>query len=362
VRGKVPGVTKTDWRLKRNRREAFQRSYTHSLRYRNFPGCVYFALPALAKLLDWDTEQRYLAAWLNANTQNPVTTCLLMQQASDWRDWEKIVGWQAQHWHELAWDTDRKYFKSARVFRAAMAGYAEIMEHAGSQRAYWAGCTEWDTAWAAMTALPYMGRLSAWSGLEYVRLLTDAPVPNATTLLLEDASGSRSHRNGLVLIAGYDDLVQDAQLNPGYSGKWEPDLVSELERLGESLLAEAYQRNRLDAPAGRLTLESALCTWKSWHKKNRRYPNVYADMFHDRIRRAESVHGPLDIFWDIRKAALPAHLRLEDTPGDPGLKPAKQNHYRLTGEVPLLGHEPEWPEMWSGFDQNVADGAYGRCR
>src|SRR3546814_10020322 len=65
----------------------------------------------------------------------------------------------------------------------------------------------------------------------------------------------------------------------------------------------------------RLTLESALCTYKSWHKPNRRYPNVYADMAYLRIRKAESRFGPrFGPLWSIRREALPSWARLESTP------------------------------------------------
>jgi hypothetical protein len=362
-----------DWRLPETRREAFLRSYLHSLRYRSFPGCVYFALPYMADVLDWDTEQRYWAAWLNANTQNPITTLLLMEQGSRMQDAAKVAAWQQANWPGLQWDTDRKYQK-AKFPQAAM-GYAVAMESCGSQSAYWANVQDWDDAWRRMTALPYMGRLSAWSGLEYMRLLGDQPIPDADTLLLEDASGSRSHRNGLALLHGDDHLLHDNQLNPGFSGKWAPDYVQELGSLGVSLLNEARQRTSAKPVTSRgpttaknstvtpsyLTLESALCTWKSWHKRNRRYPNVYSDMFYERIRWAEARHGQrFGVLWDARKDALPYHLRLEDFTHDPGLSAVKQNWYRETGEVPILGWD--WGDMWSGFDQMVQDRKFGICR
>jgi len=363
--GVAPTLPGVDWRLPENRREAFMRSYLHSLKYAAFPGCVYFMLPALAVKLGWDTEQRYWAAWLNANTQNPVTTYLLMEYGGSVpHDQASVADWQAANWHTLQWDTDRKYFKSERVFRKALAGYAELMDRAGSQSRYWAGIQDWDDAWQRMTALPYMGRLSAWSGLEYMRLLGDQPIPDADTLMLDDASGSRSHRNGLALLAGYDAHLHDAQLNPGYSQPWAPDLVQELGKLGESLLTEAQGRGESQSGSGitpsRLTLESALCTFKSNFKKNRRYPNVYSDMMHERVTWAEARHGQLGVFWDIREEALPAELRLEDVPTDPGVKPLKQNWFRETGELPILGHT--WPDMWSGFDQGVKEGRFGIFR
>lgn len=349
----------TDLRKPENRRETWQRFYTFHLRYATHPGCVYFALPFMADKLGWDTEQRYWAAWLNANTQNPVTTLLLMEAAPGMQSWYAAGTYLSQNWHLLQWDTDRKYQKAK--LPEACEKYAAIMGQWGSQAAYWRGVQDWGDAWRRMTALPYMGRLSAWSGLEYMRLLGSEPLPDADTLLLDDAAGSRSHRNGLALVTGHDDMVHDKHLNPGQLNLWKTGFRREMEQAGASLLAEARERNPGHPHVGYLTLESALCTWKSWHKKNRRYPNVYADMMHERLRWAEARWGHrFGVLWDARREALPAHLRLEDTPGDPGLSPVKQNWYRETGQQVLLGWD--WPEMWSGFDQAVREGQFGVFR
>jgi hypothetical protein len=107
------------------------------------------------------------------------------------------------------------------------------------------------------------------------------------------------------------------------------------------------------------TLESALCTYKSWHRPNRRYPNVYADALHDRIKKAES-HWPgrdFGDFWDARREYLPEHLRLEDNPADVGVKPVKQNHYRQTGQVIMMSEE--WPCFRNGYEDKVKEAQCG---
>src|SRR3546814_20769372 len=62
----------------------------------------------------------------------------------------------------------------------------------------------WDDLWAWVTALPYMGRLSSWSMAEFARILLGEGIPDADTLLLRDASGSKSHRAGLAVVSGQD--------------------------------------------------------------------------------------------------------------------------------------------------------------
>jgi hypothetical protein len=90
---------------------------------------------------------------------------------------------------------------------------------------------------------------------------------------------------------------------------------------------------------------------KSWHRPNRRYPGVYLDMLHDRIKKAEAAWPEEDfgLFWEARKIYLPAYLRLEDNPGDVGVRPEKQNHYRLTGQVINLHKD------WACFQNDYND-------
>jgi Amino acid:DNA transferase len=348
-----------DLRLPENRMEIFQRFYTFHLKYRAHPGMVYALLPRMKAHFGWDAEQQYWAAWLNASTQNPITTLLLMEVAPVPRLWRTAVKYQQQNWHRLQWDTDRKYQKT--LFPSACERYVELMNAAGSQAAYWQKVNSWTDAWQAMTALPTMGRLSAWSGLEYYRLLTSAPIPDADTLLLHDAHGSRSHRNGLALLAGQDHIVQDAQLNPGYSDKWSKETLEYLKDFSVQVLREAQHRNPGCPHVGYLTLESTLCVFKSTYKKNRRYPGVYADMCHNRIKWAEAHHGDkFGVLWDARRETLPSWLRLEDNPGDPGVKSVKQNWFRSHGQYPTIGHE--WPELLCEFDELVKERKFGTFR
>ena len=345
----------TDFRLAAYRREVWQRFYSFHLRYRSHPGGVYYALPALAAAHGWDGEQRAWAAWINGNTQNPVTTALLMAVGDRPAAAERVVAFWREHYDALGWDTDRRYHKAR--FAEAIAGYvARVGER---QEHYWrvAAGGGWRGAWRAASALPYMGRLSTWSFLEYLRILGVGAVPDADTLYLGDRAGSRSHRNGLALVMGMDEWIWwDA--NPRFDGKYPRSITAELDDAGGRLLAEARLRNPDSPDVGYLTLESALCTYKSWHRPRRRYPGVYNDLLYDRLRRAEAHFGHrFDVLWQARRDTLPAHLRLEDNPADPGCVPVKQDWYRLTGEVINMHHD--WSCFANGFADKVAAKAFG---
>lgn len=360
-------MTSTDWR--ENPRESFQRSYTFSLQFQNFPGMVYSMLPALADGWELDEDERAWMAWLNGNTQNVVTTYLIMEHghARGPKDWKKAVDFVNKHFKALEWDTDRRHQKS----KFGDATEQWFMSH-GFDPAY-----EWrqvsnsgaDSFRHAM-GHPYMGRISAWSFMEFARILLPF-IPDVDGWYLHESS-SRSHRNALSLIYGFKDAWGwDGTLadTPEILG-----IMDHLNALAEDLLREAEQRNYRDVQCwqchgvgcescsgiglwaevhpdvSRLTMESALCTWKSWHKPNRRYPNVYADMMYQRIKKAEARMGlDLQVLWDIRMNTLPRWARLEDNPFDPGLAPLKQNWYRDTGEIHYLHHI--FPDMEpSGFE------------
>jgi hypothetical protein len=172
-------------------------------------------------------------------------------------------------------------------------------------------------------------------------------------LFLDDISGSKSHRNGLCKVLGRDDLdwydVKDspnAQF-PGYSSH----VLEWLEREGQILLSEAKARIP-HHDVSYFTLESTLCCYKSWHRPNRRYPNVYMDMFYNRIKYAEQEWGnKFEMFWKMREECLPEHLRLECNPGDVGLVKEKQNHYLTTGEVIMM--EKEWECFKNEYNYSV---------
>lgn len=347
-----------DFRRPEHRREVFLRFLEWSHRYRSFPGGVQYVLPHIARELELDTEGRYWLAWLNANTQNPVTSLLLLQAAPRLQDWPRAVDFWRANYRQLDWDTDRRYHKAR--FEDAVRGYAEAVSCGcfTPQHRYFRVGFEWQAWWERAFALPTMGRLSTWSYLEYLRILLGASaVPDADTLMLEDIPGSRSHRNGLALVLGHPDLIVDKQLgNPFATDKvYTPDVLEFLGGEAHKLHTEAQLRW---PGADRLSLESALCTYKSWHKPNRRYPGVYNDMLYNRLVSAENRWGRrFGVIWDARRVALPERLRLEDQPYDPGLAPVKQNWYLQTGQV--INMTEDWECFRNDFEAKVAAREFG---
>lgn len=350
-----------DFRCPEYRRAVFLMFYRFHLKYRAHPGCIYYVIPCLWQRLGWDTEQAFWFAFLNGNTQNPVTSLVLMSQFPTVEDAHpaKVRAYLDAHWSRLEFDIDRRYWKVK--LPDAIGRYRMVLGHL-SQRTFFAGLQPtadplqnfrpiWNTVREEFLGF---GRMSGWSYSEYLRIV--GVNVQADSLMLWDRDGSRSHRNGLCKVLGRDDLDWHDG-NPDFDGRYPQPILDWLETEVAALLkdAEAYYPH---PDLGLFTLESTLCTYKSWHRPNRRYPNVYNDMFHDRIRRAERVWAggcpvDLNIFWDIRAECLPAHLRLECNPGDPGLTPEKQNHYRLTGEPVMM--DEEYPCFQNRFNQRARE-------
>ena len=347
-------VAGSDFRRPEFRREVFLRFYEFHLRYRSHPGGVYYLIPFLADWHGWDIESTLWFAFLNGNTQNPAVSLILHRRFPEPAAHREMTEWFNLHHERLPFDTDRRHHK--RRLGHAAATYAETV--GDSQFDYWTprAADGWSTVWEAATALPTFGRLSAFSYSEYLRIVL-GPVFDCNDLMLDDRDGSRSHRNGLAIVLGRDDLDWHSS-NPRFDGRYTPDVLDWMAAEAESLLNEMKIRAAGTDYADEVsyfTLESALCTYKSWHRPNRRYPNVYNDMMYDRLRRLADLwpDEPLDALWAARAATLPDHLRLESTPHDPGCVPMKQNYYRLTGCPPMMSRD--WPCFDNDLDRAITD-------
>jgi hypothetical protein len=344
-----------DFRHPQHRREVWLRFYEFHLKYRAHPGCVYFLFPYFFEKYDMTEEQRLWLCFINGNTQHPPSTWTIFKRFPDfaWLNVTKLDTWFNANFTKLGWDTDRRHHKSqfmasVRCYKALCGKsqsryFSDVIADAANEEA------AFRNVWTAVREKFWsFGRLSTFSYLEYLRI---AGMPlDCDDLLLEDMSGSKSHRNGLAKVLGRDDL--DWRRDGEFHGTYAPGQVDWLKSEAAQLRKEARARFKdrdFIRDVGYFTMESTFCTYKSWHRKNRRYPGVYADMLHRRLQLAERAMPAEDYsdFWDARRKCLPAHLRLEDTPGDSGMCPEKSNHYRNTGQVIMMDHD--WPCFKNDF-------------
>ena len=333
-----------DFRLPKYRREVFLKFYEFHDKYKGHAGAVYSAFPFLFEKLNMTKEEKLWFVFINGCSQHVVTTYLIFERFPDIKsiNIEDLKFWFCSNYKKLGWDTDRRYFKNS--FIKCVENYRYHIG-SGTQEEFFnklSGSSDpyknFENIWSkVLGGFAYFGRLSTFSYLEYLKL---AGVNlDCNQLFLNDIKGSKSHRNGICKVIGRDDW-EDTKKNVV---KCTPEMIEYLSYEGEQLLKEA--KSRFDGEhVNYFTLETTLCCYKGWHRVNRRYPNVYNDMFHDRIKKSEELMGlGLPIFWESRRHYLPDHLLLEKTNSDIGFCKEKQNHYRLTGEVIMM--EKMFPEF-----------------
>lgn len=300
-----------DYRKKENRWNFFEQLYKMNLTQGVMPGLVYLYMPELARRLQWNAEDRLWFAFLNGLTQNPITTLQIFKRlphvpkASD--DLSSFSDWFNEKWEELQFDTDRRYQKKESV--QSIKVYSGLVEEYGTQENMLSN-RPYEELWKLVYNRYFsFGRLSSFSYLEYVHL--NGFGADCTDLMFGDKSGSKSHRNGMLLLTGQDDLVDDKRMKnnfPGYSDF--SGMVNSLEAKASEFLKEYKNENPGVPNVGNFTMESNLCTFKN-HFFGRRYPGVYADMAFERIERAEARGIDCEIFKDMRAELLPSWLRCE---------------------------------------------------
>lgn len=322
-----------DYRLPAHRSAYLTCLYAMTLEHQVSPGLVYLYLPELAARRGWDEEQRLWFAFLNGLTQNPITSAVLLEQLPECPAAGDLLAqfsdWFFTNWHSLQFDTDRRYAKKLTV--TAIQSYAAKAEAAGGQVPLLTG--SFTELWARMGSVLSFGRLSTFSYLEYVRI--SGYGADCDNLLFNDKSGSRSHRNGMFLLLGLDDLVWDKRQPNSHSGEygkiWAP-LCSSISQAAALWLRTFGAAHPDHNDAGNFTFESVLCAFKNGFY-GRRYPGVYADKGWDRIQWADAngLARHTAEFKDMRAEGLPAWLRLE-TEGSPLPRAERAEMFAATGQ------------------------------
>lgn len=313
-----------DYRQPQYRRELFLRFFQFHTDHKLHPGLVYLLIPYLSERLNWTMEQKLWFCFLNGNTQHPPTSWLIFKRFPDFAnlDIPALTAFFNKEWARLEFDVDRRHQK--RDLPRAIQCYKNLVGGTSSgkgisQEEYFE-VYDFRSAWEVVKKDFYgFGRLSTFSYLEYLNI---AGLPLVCDqLFLSDISGSKSHRNGLCKVLRQDQW-EWTDTNPV---KYTPEMIEYLEYEGAKLLAEA----RIGFPgATYYNMESALCAYKNMFR-GRRYPGIYADMFYERVKKAESRWPEEDfgMFWDAYRC-LPTCVQ-----STTGVSKAKQHLFRDTGQV-----------------------------
>ena len=284
-----------DYRLNENRREAFIRWYAWSLKYDDCDPAVW-CTNYLHKRYEHNDEERIWFAWLYGNTYQLPTAWVLKNEFPDFElaTVDRITQWNTANYKRLRYQTDTKWNKGhlPAMFESYQKFIGDRSQREVLESYY--GHTEednFDNLWKVIKdSLHKFGRYSTWFYLQHLKHTANIRV-TPTSLMLDDYSGSRSHRNGLLLALGKDN---------DYDRKLTSAEYANLESQAHEILCETEARfpelaNQIDY----FTMETCLCSFKKIFRVNHgRYLGYYLDRQAEEIIMAQG-DGWYGIDWDV---------------------------------------------------------------
>ena len=302
-----------DYRLRENRREAFIRWYAWSLKYDDCDPAVW-ATNYINKRYEHNDEQRLWLCWLYGNTYYLPTSWVLLNEFPDFElaTVDRMTQWNTANYKRLRYQTDTKWnkghlpemFASYQKFIGDKS-QREIMEsYYGDNES-----RNFDNLWTYIKGdLHKFGRYSTWFYLQHLKHTAGIRI-NPTSLMLDDYSGSRSHRNGLLYALGKDDLCDTKLTQSEYAG---------LESESTSILLETKSRfPDLADQADFFTMETCLCSFKKIFREHHgRYLGYYLDRQAEEIMQCEKDGWfgiEWQVLWDARNETI--DLRLDSKHG-----------------------------------------------
>lgn len=293
-----------DYRLKENRRESFIKWYAWSLQYKDCDPAVWMT-NYLNERFEHNAEQKLWLAWLYGNTYYLPTAWVIINEFPDFElaTYDRMDAWNTENYKRLRYQTDTKWSKGhlPNMFKS----YSEFVGTQDQRTALTAplGDNEgqnFDTLYGIVKDKFYkFGRYSAWFYIQHLYSTCDVPaVPNS--LLFNDYSGSRSHRNGFCFALGKDDWYDKKLTQAEYV--W-------LEGAAQEVLQEMRIRfPSLTSDINPYTMETALCAYKKLYRvRDGRYLGYYNDRVSQEIQRVseDGWHGiEWDVLWQARQETL----------------------------------------------------------
>jgi hypothetical protein len=220
---------------------------------------------------------------------------------------DRIEWWNTQNYKRLRYQTDTKWnkghlpamFESYQKFIGKKTQREVLEKYYGDNQKQ-----TFDNLWNNLkNSLHKFGRYSTWFYLQHLCHTADVKcVP--TSLMLDDYSGSRSHRNGLHLALGEDNKY-DSRLTSGE--------CDDLESKAKEILEETRDRfpslkNQIDF----FTMETCLCSFKKIFREHHgRYLGYYLDRQSEEVMQAEQDgwHGiEWNVLWQARNETLDPRL------------------------------------------------------
>ena len=289
---------------RKNRKEAFIKWYAWSLEYKDCDPAVWMT-NYLNDRFEHNSEQRIWLSWLYGNTYYLPTAWILINEFPDYElaTYDRMKMWNTENYRRLRYQNDTKWskghlpemFNSYQEFvgsKSQMEAFSEFLGDNETQN--------FDNLFNVVKKRFYkFGRYSAWFFLQHLN--HTAGIPNVpSSLLLEDYSGSRSHRNGLLMALGMDDHYDKRMTISEYEY---------LESEARYILAEMKDRfPHLTSEINSFTMETCLCSFKKiFRKRDGRYLGYYNDRVAEEIIRVEADGWDgieWEVLWQARKETL----------------------------------------------------------
>jgi hypothetical protein len=251
---------------------------------------------------------------LYGNTYYLPTSWVLLNEFPDFElaTVGRMTQWNTANYKRLRYQTDTKWNKGhlPEMFASYQKFIGDKSQREVMESYY--GDNEsrnFDNLWNVLKGdLHKFGRYSTWFYLQHLKHTAGVRV-DPTSLMLDDYSGSRSHRNGLLYALGKDDLCDTKLTQSEYAS---------LESESISILMET--RSRFPDLADQVdffTMETCLCSFKKIFREHHgRYLGYYLDRQAEEIMQCEKDGWfgiEWQVLWDARSETI--DLRLDSKRG-----------------------------------------------
>jgi len=267
--------------IDKQRRSDFVNWYKWSLSIKDCDPAI-FMTNYLFDRFEHNKEQKLWIAWIYGTTYYLPTTWVVWNEFPDMElvGVERLREWNNNNYKRLRYQTDTKWNKGH--LPAQFESYREWVGDKTQQEAFepfldGSPRENFDRLWPEIKdKFHKFGRYSTWFYMQTLKQTCDLALEPGT-LMLDDHSGSRSHRNGLLMALGFDHWY-DQKLTKGE--------VAILESAAADILIEVQQEY---PNTDFYDMETCLCSFKKLFRvKQGRYLGYYLDRQAEEISKCEA--------------------------------------------------------------------------
>lgn len=296
------------WKNSMDNRELFIKWYAWSTKYKDCDPSVWMT-NYLNKRYQHNDEERIWLCWLYGNTYYLPTSWVLKNEFPDYElaTVDRITRWNDENYKRLRYQTDTKYNKGhlPSMFESYKKFFGNNQQRDVIESLYGDNESQnFDNIWNAVNKhFHKFGRYTTWFYMQHLKHTAGIKI-NPTSLMLNDYSGSRSHRNGLCYALNKKDWIDTKLSNKEYEY---------LEAQSSDILIESKSRYPdLSSEFDNFTMETCLCSFKKiFRETSSRYLGYYLDRQSEEIQRVSSDNWngiDWNVLWQARKETLDKRL------------------------------------------------------